>query len=119
MGEDTPSAVVGTTVRTKTPVASVTLFAGAVTGIAQIVTGYFDKTGLSRLLVETGAGTLLTSFAGTFLHQIGITKWVASAEHSVEDRFNEIDAEFTALWQYIEPVIEKKATPAVIPGVVS
>lgn len=107
----------------KTPVASVALATGVISGLGTAILGYFDKTGLSRLLVELGGGTTALSLAGTFLHQIGLAKYVGDAETFVKDaeeRFDDIESELTALWTHFDAKVEEAkaaATPVTYPTV--
>jgi hypothetical protein len=98
-----------TTTVKKTPVASVALATGFLGGISSILLGYFDKTGLSRLLIEFGGASGLTALGGTFLHQIGLTKWgkdvetdLKNAYEDVEKHLSAVDTELTDLWAELE-----------------
>ena len=107
----------------KTPVASVALATGVISGLGTAILGYFDKTGLSRLLVEVGSGTSALSLAGTFLHQFGITKYGKDAEDlvkDVEDWKEDVEAELTSIWTHFDAKIEEAkaaVTPVTYPTV--
>jgi len=122
MTDSAPIVTVKTTPK-KTPVASTALGAGLASGIGAAILGYFDKTGLSRLLVELGGGTAALSLAGTFLHQIGLAKYVGDAETFVKDaeeRFDDIESELTALWTHFDAKVEEAkaaVTPVIYPTV--
>jgi hypothetical protein len=106
-----------TTATKKTPVASTALAAGLFTGVGAALLGYFDKTGLSRLLVELGGGTSALTLLGTFAHQIGLAKYGKDAEEYVkeaEDRFDDIESELVSLWNHVEEV-KSAATAPVYP----
>jgi len=114
----TDSAPTTTVATKKTPVASVALATGVLTGLGSVALGLLDKTGLSRLIVELGGATTLTSLAGTFLHQIGLAKFGGDVEKFVtdsEERFEDVEAELTSLWNHFDAKVEEVKSAATAP----